>query len=114
MKNRRVLPINRRVNTSIRPTGTRPGTLVVALLAFFAVTPNTLAFQPACDSAVLWDTLPEYPISITNNAVTSTRNPDGSTTIYSFKGIISNIAVMVDIDDSMTLDLCIVDFSCHL
>ena len=59
----------------------------MALLAFFAVTPNTLAFQPACDSAVLWDTLPEYPISITNNAVTSTRNPDGSTTIYSFMGI---------------------------
>lgn len=78
--------MNRKFNASIR-AGTTSIALVVALLTLFSVTPNTIAFQPACDSAVRWDTLPEYPIPITNNAVTSTHNPDGSTTLYSFMGI---------------------------
>jgi len=34
-----------------------------------------------------WSQLPAYPIAISNNAVTSVRHADDSTTIYSFMGI---------------------------
>ncbi len=58
----------------------QPALRAIVLGALFA--PVTAA----ADQAV-WTQLPPYPTPITNNAVTSVDNGDGTTTVYSFMGM---------------------------
>ncbi len=70
------------------------------------MTSRVRGLHPACAAAVLsgwvllgpwseladgpaWTELPSLPISVSNNAVTSVDSGDGTTTIYSFMGIIN-------------------------
>ena len=58
---------------------------VMGLVGPFEVASS--AFGEGLDA--VWDELPPLPMAISNNAVTSVENGNGTTTFYSFMGITS-------------------------